>query len=415
MTFVAQYKRMVAKQDTMVIKQAFKFLLHPDSGQETLMRRFAGCSRFVFNFALRLEQETYEQCGKRLGYYRLAMMLPDWKEDSATSFLAEAPSQILQQSLKNLNRAFVNFFEGRAERPRFKKRGKHDSFRYPQGFEVDNDNGRVFLPKLGWVPYRKSRDILGTPKQITVRRIAGKWLVSIQTEREVAKPVHPSTSKIGMDMGVTRLVTFSDGSYVSPINVLRMYEKKLARAQRCLSRKTKFSRNWHKQKDRIARLYRKIADIRADFLHKLTTTISKNHAVVVMEDLSVKNMTRSASGTLENPGRNVKAKSGLNKAILDQGWCMFRGMLEYKLGWCGGELTLVPPQYTSQTCNSCGSISRENRLSQERFSCVSCGMSMHADHNAAMNILAVGLTAPACGGRKALALPLNQEPPRFAA
>jgi len=396
-------------------KQAFKFHIMPDAEQAALMRRFAGCCRFAWNLALRLEQEVFEQCGKRLGYSRLCAMIADIKADSDTAFLAEVHSQVLQQTLKNLSRGYTNFFEGRAERPVFKKKGKRDSFRFPQGFKVDCANGRLYLPKIGWVRYKKSRDVLGTPKQVTVSLHAGKWYVSIQTEREVAKPVHPSTSQVGMDMGVKRLLTYSDGGYEDPINVLRKYEKKLAREQRRLSRKTKFSNNWRKQKARIATLHKKIADTRADFLHKLSTTISKNHALVVMEDLRVKNMTRSASGTLDNPGRNVRAKSGLNKGILDQGWGMFRVMLEYKLGWAGGELRLVPPHHTSQTCSACGHTAKESRTSQERFVCVQCGLRIHADHNAALNILAAGLAATACGAERACASVMKQEPAKVAA
>jgi putative transposase len=218
-------------------------------------------------------------------------------------------------------------------------------------------------------------------------------------------------------MGVKRLVTYSDGTFEVPLNALRKYEKKLARAQRLFARKTKFSNNWRKQKVRIAKLHKKIADTRADFLHKLTTTISKNHAVVVMEDLRVKNMTRLASGSIDKPGRNVRAKSGLNKAILDQGWGMFRAMLEYKLAWRDGSLVFVPPQHTSQTCSdsSCEHTAKENRVSQECFVCVACSLIIHADHNAALNILAAGLAASACGGGKAQAPPAKQEPTKRAA
>ena len=398
-----------------VQRQTFKFQLLPDAEEAALMRRFAGCSRFVWNYALRLEQETFEQCGKRLGYSRLCAMLPDWKEEPATAFLAEVHSQVLQQTLKNLSRAYTNFFEGRAEQPVFKKKGKRDSFRFPQGFKVDCANGRIYLPKIGWVRYRKSRDVLGTPKQITVSLVAGKWYVSIQIEREVAAPIHPSTSQTGMDMGVKRLLTYSDGKHEPSINVLRKYEKKLAKAQRLLARKAKFSNNWRKQKARIATLQKKIADTRADYLHKLSTTISKNHALVVMEDLRVKNMARSASGSIDSPGRNVRAKSGLNKAILDQGWGMFRVMLEYKLGWAGGELRFVPPHHTSQACSACGHTAKESRISQERFVCVQCGLRIHADHNAALNILAAGLAATACGAGRACASVMKQEPAKVAA
>lgn len=146
-------------------------------------------------------------------------------------------------------------------------------------------------------------------------------------------------------------MTLSDGSSIRPLHSFRKHEKKLAALQRKLAKRTKFSANWQKLKARIQRLHRKIANVRNDFLHKATTAISKNHAVVVIEDLTVRNMSRSASGTLEAPGKNVRAKAGLNKSILDQGWFEFRRQLAYKLAWPGGNLLVIPPQYTSQTCS----------------------------------------------------------------
>jgi putative transposase len=391
--------------------QAYKFQLRPKAGQEVQMRRFAGCCRFLWNKALALEKESYETSGKRIGYNGLAGFLRDWKKEEGTAFLAEAHSQVLQQALKDLDRAYVNFFQKRAELPRFKKKGVHDSFRYPQGFKLDERNARIFLPKIGWMRYRKSRDTEGTPKQITVSLSAGKWYVAIQTEREVAVPVHPSQSAVGIDMGVACFAALSDGTMLTPLNSFRKHEKKLATMQRKLSRKTKFSANWHRQKAVISRLHKKIANVRTDFLHKTTTSIGKNHALVVMEDLRVKNMSRSASGSLENPGRNVRAKSGLNKSILDQGWFEFRRQLGYKLAWSGGTLLVVPPQYTSQTCHQCGNVDKANRTSQAEFICTACGHSANADVNAALNILAAGQAVSACGAGKAQAPVLKQEPP----
>lgn len=390
--------------------QAYKFQLRATSDQEAIMRRFAGCCRFLWNKALALEKEAYEQGSKRLGYNKLAGMLRDWKKAEETAFLAEAHSQILQQSLKDLDRAYVNFFQKRADFPRFKKKGVHNAFRYPQGFKLDEGNARVFLPKIGWVRYRKSRDVQGVPKQVTVSLSAGKWYVSIQTEREVASPVHPSVSAVGIDMGITSFATFSDGTALAPLNSFRKHEKKLARAQRILSRKVKFSANWRKQKARIQRLHKKIANMRNDFLHKASTTICKNHALVVMEDLSVKNMSASASGSLERSGRNVRAKSGLNKSILDQGWYEFRRQIGYKMNWAGGTLILVPPQYTSQTCRICGNIDASNRVSQAKFVCTVCGHKANADHNAALNILAAGHAVSACGAGRVQSPAMKQEP-----
>ena len=312
--------------------------------------------------------------------------------------------------MKDLDRAYKNFFAKRANFPRFKKKGIHDAFRYPQGFKLDEGNSRIFLPKIGWVRYRKSRMMDGTPKNVTVSFSAGKWYVSIQTEREVPNPIHPLRSAVGIDMGVARFATLSDGSSVTLLSSFRNHEKKLALLQRKLSRRTKFFANWQKLKKRIQRLHRRIADVRNGFLHKLTTTISKNHALVVIEDLKVRNMSRSASGTLEAPGRNVRAKTGLNKSILDQGWFEFRRQLSYKLAWLGGTLLIIPPQYTSQTCSRCGCVDKHSRQTQARFKCTACGFELNADHNAALNILAAGQAVAACGAGRAQAPALKQEP-----
>lgn len=390
--------------------QAYKFQLRQKPAQEHIMRQFAGCCRFVWNRALALEKELYETEGKRSGYCALAGKLKEWKQEEDTAFLASAHSQILQQTLKDLERAYKNFFEKRADFPRFKKKGVHDAFRYPQGFKIEQENSRVYLPKIGWIPYRNSRCIEGTPKQVTVSLSAGKWYVSIQTERDVDNVVHPSTSSVGIDMGVANFATLSDGTVVTPLNSFRKHEKKLVKLQRRLSKQVRFSANWHKTKARIARLHRKIANVRNDFLHKTTTTISKNHAFVVLEDLNVRNMSRSASGTVESPGRHVRAKASLNKSILDQGWFEFRRQLSYKLAWSGGTLIVIPPQYTSQTCNRCGCIDKNSRPTQAIFKCTACGFETNADYNAAMNILAAGQAVSACGAGRAQAPALKQEP-----
>ena len=161
--------------------------------------------------------------------------------------------------------------------------------------------------------------------------VAGKWYASIQTEREVAELVHPSTSIVGLDAGVTLFATLSDGTMFEPVNAFRKNAAKLAKYQRCLSRKTKFSSNWKKQQQKISRLHQRVAHTRNDFLHKTSSIISKNHAMIVVEDLKVTNMSKSASGNIKAPGRSVKAKSGLNKSILNQGWGEFRRQLEYKV------------------------------------------------------------------------------------
>ncbi|EFH2634642.1 TPA: transposase [Escherichia coli] len=378
--------------------QAFKFQLRPGGQQECEMRRFAGACRFVFNRALARQNENHEVGNKYIPYGKMASWLVEWKNATETQWLKDSPSQPLQQSLKDLERAYKNFFQNRAAFPRFKKRGQNDAFRYPQGVKLDQENSRIFLPKLGWMRYRNSRQVTGVVKNVTVSQSSGKWYISIQTESEVSTPVHPSASMVGLDAGVAKLATLSDGTVFEPVNSLQKNQKKLARLQRQLSRKVKFSNNWQKQKCKIQRLHSRIANIRRDYLHKVTTTVSKNHAMIVIEDLKVSNMSKSAAGTVSQPGRNARAKSGLNRSILDQGWNEMRRQLEYKQLWRGGQVFAVPPAYTSQRCACCGHTAKENRLSQSKFRCQVCGYTANADVNGARNILAAGHAVLACGG-----------------
>lgn len=374
------------------------------------MRRFAGACRFVFNRALARQNENHEAGNKYIPYGKMASWLVEWKNATETQWLKDSHSQPLQQSLKDLERAYKNFFQNRAAFPRFKKRGQNDAFRYPQGVKLDQENSRIFLPKLGWMRYRNSRQVTGVVKNVTVSQSSGKWYISIQTESEVSTPVHPSASMVGLDAGVAKLATLSDGTVFEPVNSLQKNQKKLARLQRQLSRKVKFSNNWQKQKCKIQRLHSRIANIRRDYLHKVTTTVSKNHAMIVIEDLKVSNMSKSAAGTVSQPGRNVRAKSGLNRPILDQGWYEMRRQLEYKQLWSGGQVLAVPPAYTSQRCACCGHTAKENRLSQSKFRCQVCGYTANADVNGARNILAAGHAVLACGEMVQSGRSLKQEP-----
>jgi putative transposase len=375
--------------------QAFKYELMPTGEQQRDMGCYAGSCRFVYNKALALQKTNYEAGGKFVGYVAMANLLPEWKKEFP--WLKESPSQALQHALKNLERAYKNFFEKRADFPRFKRKGKGDSLRFPQGCEIDQANGRIKLPKLGWMRYRNSRDILGIPKNITISQCGGKWYASIQTEREVEQPIPNATSAIGIDMGITRFATLSDGSFVAPLNSFKKHEVRLNRYQRAMSRKVKFSKNWQKAKRRVQNIHARIGNARRDFLHKTTTIISKNHAMVAIEDLQVRNMSKSSKGNAQKAGKNVAQKSGLNRAILDQGWFEFRRQLEYKLNWNGGILVPVPAHHTSQTCPACGHVAAENRQTQAKFECVDCGHTDNADVVGAMNVLARGHRVAACG------------------
>lgn len=389
--------------------QAYKFQLSPTGEQERQFRRIAGSCRFVWNKALALQIANHEAGEKFINHFAMCKWLPVWKKEPETAWLKETPSQLYQVVLKDLARAYTNFFEKRADFPRFKKKGVNSSFCFPQGCKLDQANSRIFLPKLGWLRYRNSRDVLGTVKNVTVSRSGEKWFVSIQTEREVEAPVHPSASLVGVDVGIARFATLSDGTVFEPVNSFKQKQQRLARYQRAMARKTKFSNNWKKAKAKVTQIHQQISHIRRDYLHKTTTTISKNHAVVVVEDLQVRNMSQSAAGTVDQPGRNVKAKSGLNRAILDQGWFEFRRQLEYKQAWLGGDVLAVPPRNTSRTCPACGHVAAENRTTQARFACVDCGFVENADLVGAINVLRAGHARLACG-EGALAASMKQEP-----
>ncbi len=387
----------LAREDSAVIRrQGYRFRLKPTQAEAALLRRFVGCSRFVWNEVLALNELRHEYGEKRLSFKTMCEYLLYLKDEYP--FLREVHSQPLQQTLKDLAMAYQRAFDPKiaARFPRFKKRSRPQGIRFPQGFALDG--GGIFLPKVGWIGFRKSRGIEGTLKNVTVACDRDHWHVTVQNEREVAKPVHASDSAVGIDLGVARFASLSDGSFVVGVNAFQKHEQRLAFYQRRMARKRKFSKNWHKAKAKVANVQRKIGHLRTNALHQASTTISKNHAVVVMEDLRIINMTASAKGTVEKPGTNVRAKSGLNRRILDQGWGEFRRQLGYKLQWSGGTLLLVDPRDTSRTCAQCGHISRENRQRQAAFRCVACGHAANADTNAAINILRrAGSARIACG------------------
>ena len=379
--------------------QAFKYELKPDGAQQRNMRRYAGSCRFVYNKALALQQANHEAGEKFIGYVAMAKYLTAWRNGEETPWLKDAPVHPLQHTLKDLEKAYKNFFAKRADFPQFKRKGSGDRFRYPdpKQIKLDQGNSRIFLPKLGWIRYRNSREVLGELRNVTVSSKGGKWFVSIQTQREMEQSTPTATTSIGIDLGIARFATFSDGSYIAPLNSFKTQQAKLAKYQRRMAHKQKFSNNWKKAKAKVQKLHTTIANARRDFLHKATTTISQNHALVFIEDLQVGNMSKSAAGTAEKPGKNVAAKSGLNQAILDQGWGEFRRQLNYKTAWNGGMLFAVPPHHTSQTCPCCGHVSADNRQTQARFACVGCGYENHADVVGAVNVLERGHRLLACG------------------
>lgn len=394
----------------MNVQRAYKFKLKTKYDIEKLFSQYAGCCRFVWNHFLYLQKQRLEAKEKLYSYNQLSSMLTALKRVEEYSWLRDCYSVLLQQTLRDLDRAIWQALKKDSDKrfPLFKRKGEKNGFRYPAAFAVDA--GVIHLPKMKQgIRYFDSRPLSGELRNLTITREVDGWYCSIQTQQQVADPVHISDSVVGIDRGVANLVALSDGTLLEGMS-FTIERQKLARLQRHLSRKQMSSSNWKKQKRKIAKLHHSIANKRKDRLHKLSNTLSKNHAVVVMESLPVKNMTRSAAGTIEAPGKNVKAKNGLNRVILEQGWGELRRQLTYKLNWRGGRLLHVPAQYTSQRCGVCGHTEAGNRQTQSQFACNQCGHQDHADINAARNILAAGLAVIACG-EGAIAPSVKQEPP----
>jgi putative transposase len=371
------------------IRKAFKFRLKVSTEINQKLVLYAGGCRFVWNKALALNLDRLSKKQPILRYDALDFWSKLWKQSDEYGFLKDLPSQVLQQKLMDLDKAFKDAFDKKQPLKRipvFKRKGQSDSIRFPQGFKIEQESNRICLPKIGWVRYRNSRKIVGTPKNMTVSRKGKHWYISIQVEYEANILEHKSTSAIGIDMGVKRFATMSDGTFIEPLNSFKKSAEKLATLQRKLKHKKKFSKNWQKQKAKITKHHEKIAAARRDFLHKKSTAICENQAVICIEDLKIKNMSKAAKL------KNVSQKSGLNKSILDQGWGMFFDMLAYKQDWNGGMVIKVPPHYTSQECPRCHHIATANRLTQAEFVCVECNYTNHADVVGAINVLTRGLS-----------------------
>ncbi|ECE5745930.1 transposase, partial [Salmonella enterica subsp. salamae] len=319
----------------MLILKACKFRLEPTPEQSQRLRQLCGCARFVWNLGLAETKRIPGSDEKLPSAFELNRMLTVWKKMPEHIFLQDAYTDNLQQKLKDLHAAWKRCFDKKlaAKAPVWKRKNEgRDSIRFVN-FEkyCRLENRRVKIPSgPGWVKFRQSQRVNGKIKNATISQLAGQWYISFQVEVETAEPNHTSTTIVGLDAGVTKLATLSDGTVYQPVNSFKASQRKLATLQRQLSRKVRFSSNWQKQKRKVQRLHSHIANIRRDYLHKVTSEISKNHAMIVIEDLKVSNMSKSAKGTAEQHGRNVKAKSGLNRSILDQGWYEMRRQPEYK-------------------------------------------------------------------------------------
>ena len=357
--------------------KAYKYRIFPTKKQKEKMQRFFGVSRVIYNLALETKTNAYAGNKVSITKYDLINQLPDLKMEF--SWMKEVPSQVLQQTIFNLDTAYQNFFKGKGMFPKFKNKYTKQSIRFPQGFKI-NENS-IFLPKLKDIKLIKHRDFNGTVRNVTLSKtVTNKYFVSIlvdtHTKLPKKKPIKEQTS-VGIDLGVKNLVITSDGVVYENKNFFKKQQRKLRVEQRRLARKQKGSNNYKKQKIKVALLHEKIRNQRTDYLHKISTELVNKYDTIIFEDLAVSNMVKNHK---------------LARAISDMGWRQLRIMFEYKTEWYGkNEQVIGRFEPSSKICSRCGNIKQDLKLSDRIYHCDVCGFSEDRDKNAADNIKSFGL------------------------
>jgi len=405
--------------------KGIKIRLYPNKKQEKQFKQEVGNQRFIWNYFLDLSKTKYEILKENMYYSEMATMLPYLKKE--IDFLKIGLAQSLQQTLRDLEQSYKNFYRnikkgtvskiiaGKISKgkkvnnipclPKFRKQGQDDSYRVPQNFKIVGN--KIQIPKVGKVKFKGLRKIKKKEriKNITITCENGKWYCSLCVEFKPKK--FKKTGKlIGLDVGSVRLYTRSDGKKRKSIRNLdnvkyllikiKSIQQQMSWKQECWKNKTNrkklkkgeiISNSWLKLKVKLQKLHDKLKRIKIDHLHKISFNLVKRFDLIVVEDLKLKNMTKSSKGTIKKPGKMVPQKSGLNRNLLSNSLGLFFQMLEYKCNWYGKKFKKVDPKFTSQTCSKCGTKNKKSRESQSRFRCKSCGYKINADHNAAINIL----------------------------
>lgn len=368
------------------MEKAYNYRFYPTAEQEHLLRRTLGCVRLVYNKALHERTQAWYERQERIGYTQTSSMLTEWKKEEELDFLNAVSCVPLQQGLRHLQTAFTNFFAGRAKYPNFKRKHQGGSAEFTKS-AFKYRNGQVYLAKCTEpLDIRWSRQIPEgcEPSSLTVRlHPSGRWHISIRFDDLTTKPLPANDKAVGIDLGVTSLITTSNGKKVANPKQFKKHYRRLRLAQKALSRKQKGSRNRDKARRKIAKIHLKISDSRKDFLHKLTTQLVRENQTIAVEDLSVKNMVKNRK---------------LAFSISDSGWGEIVRQLDYKCRWYGRKLVKIDRWFpSSKRCSHCGHIVEKMPLSIRQWQCPECGTHHGRDTNASRNILAAGLAVSVCG------------------
>jgi putative transposase len=356
----------------------YQFRVYPTADQQRILARTFGACRFVYNWALRARTDAYHD-GSRMTYEASSAALTKLKKQPETAWLYEISSVPTQQALRHLQTAFVNFFEKRTSYPSFKKKRGPQSAEYTaSAFDWDAPNRNLTVAKLGRLDVRWSRPFTSTPTTVTIAKHSdGRYFVTLVLD----EPIHPlpkTGEAIGIDMGINRLATLSNGENIVNPRHLQRKLRKLAKAQKALARKQKGSHRRERQRIKVARIHSRIADTRLDHLQKATTDLVRRFDMICTEDLNVRGMVKNHC---------------LARALSDASMSKFVGLLEYKCAWYGKELVKIDRFFpSSKRCHACGHVVRALTLSVREWACPVCGVVHDRDHNAALNILAVGQT-----------------------
>jgi len=355
------------------IQRAYKFRLRPNEDQKNLLGKHFGCVRFVYNHFLKQRQEQYQKEKKSDNYFAQAKSLTKLKKE--LTWLKEVNSQSVQHALRNLEIAYVNFFRGNSKFPNYKSKRKKNSFHVPQSIKLEN--GKIYFPKFkNGIKVKQHREINGEIRNFTISKTqSGKYYVSILVKEEY-QPKEKTNQKVGIDLGLKELIITSDDMRFKNHRFLKKHEKELATAQKHLSRKQKDSNLYLRQKKKVALIHEKIANCRHDNLHKISNKLICDYDIICCEDLNVKGMVKNHK---------------LAKHISDASWGTFIQYLSYKAEWNDRQVVKINRFFpSSKTCNICGWINQELKLSDRKWTCAN-GHELDRDLNAAKNILDEGL------------------------